>query len=76
MTNNKMVFAAEVLYTKTSKKTGNEYKKWEFVGWSYLPETWVALPHQIKGEWLHIVRNNQLERYHVGKEWEMGVIHE
>lgn len=55
----------EIQFTKTNRRTGKEYKKWEWIGWTTLPD-FSNIEHTRKGKWV-IVRgfDGKLERYDV-----------
>lgn len=61
-----MSYECHILHTNTSKKTGKEYKKWDFLGWYPLPKNIDELHQQRKGEWLVVTfPDGKKERYNI-----------
>lgn len=66
-------FECDMKFEKVAKRTGNKYSKWEFIGWSKLPNLDLAKWKELymKGEYLHIeYHNGEHERYLVGKDFD------
>jgi hypothetical protein len=49
-------------YIRTNRKTGKEYKTWEFCGWYTLPDL-TKVEHVIKGKYAILKGSDGLERY-------------
>lgn len=55
----------EKQFTKVSRYTGKAYKKWEWIGWTKLPD-FSQIEHTVKGDWVIIKGfDGSLERYDV-----------
>lgn len=61
-----MNYECYMLHTNTSRRTGNVYKKWDFLGWYPLPKNIDELHQQQKGDWLIVTYpDGKKERYNI-----------
>jgi hypothetical protein len=61
----KMNYQMECQITRTSRNTGKEYSKWEFIGWSPVLYDLEKVEWFVKGKFLFVTTSESSYRYHI-----------
>lgn len=73
MTVRELTVQCEAQYIRESRKTGKEYKTWNFLGWMSLPDLNRWENWKIKGNYLIVEEYGNLYRYYIGSESIVGL---